>query len=1327
MDFKHSEYTVIKELGRGASATVYLAIQKKLNRKVALKVHHQVLASKESRQRFRREALILAKLEHPNIVPIYALNELDGDAGFIMATRYLPDGTLLQRLDNLTLKSTLDIIKQLAQALEYTHAHGYLHRDIKPENVLFDGEQAMLGDFGIARPTDSLTQLTHTGSMLGTPNYMSPEQVSGDSLTSQSDLYSLGIVLYEMLTGERPFQSDSAIATGIMHINATPLPLPQGLKAFQACLTKLLAKKPKDRFASATDLLLALDEIESSLQHPDSTQVNTLRNQSEATITMSLNKQPERRQVTIVSCELYDYAQLSLRLDPEDFMVAFNTFAKNIGHIAQRFEGYVAQQHNQSVVIQFGHPFAHEDDAIRAVHTSLAIVNAIAELSLQLQPSASTAVQLNACVGIHTGAAIISSDDSSLIDQHLASGEVLRVATTIAKLADADSILVSPSTERLLANVFTREPVSINTATQSELGNDVLYEIKDTNLTTTRFQAAHGETIPRPLGRGDEMRLLENSLSQAMQGQGQVILINGEPGIGKSCLVNALLDDVSADTCETSIYQCSPYHTDTAFHPISQGIALAAKLNQLDSDRQRHARFVDVLGIDDNDFLQCAELLARDYFSNEYLNTLAIKKTNESAQEKMQKTLDILRQNVLSISQQKTVVILLEDIHWADPTTLNFIQTLQADVANKSILIILTARPEFDSARLDEQTCKQINLSRLDQQSIAELVLRTAAGNAVPEPFIRLITDKTDGVPLFIEEVTKNLLDSTSMDDVSGNTTHQANSFAVPATLQDSLIARLDRMKMAKSVAQTAACIGREFNASVLARLISLDNDELTTALAKLAQSGVIQSRGQSNYWFTHALLRDAAYESLLKSRRREIHHKLFTTFKEFDETEELIAFHANAADLSDQAIEYWQLAGEASSSRAAFSEAIGHFQNALSVVRSLPKNEQTVLQELALLVKLSHASTAVNGFAYPLTVQAYQEARLLLDKVNDTPLRFPVLYGHWVLAFAFGNHDQAAIDASQILIEAQRNQQREQILIGHRVNGSSHVMRGEFPQALQHCEQFNQLYDQQQDSKLAWQYGTDPFVSCSTYHGFANICVAKADDALKILESVEVFAFKQAHPHSVIYALAHLALISQVGCLPGRERWVQMANELADEQNLPSYQGHARGIHAMLLFDQGDIEQSVIKMEDSFEIIEKTSTHIYTTLMYGYYSAGLAKLGRNEDALIASNRAFELVQQNNERWALAEIHRLCGEQYLNSNDHESAIRQFDEALAIAEQQQSHLWAVRAVYSKASLLIQQEQLSMAKSILATALTKIDTRQQSSVDISKAVQLLADLG
>ncbi len=1319
---KLGNFAIIAPISSGGMGNVYHATHPEFG-EVALKVLPQHLFDRpQAIERFKREAEILSTLAHRNIVPIFPVTEDFDGAELVIAMQFLSGGTLRNRARTMSLENCIDLIVDLSAGLQHAHEKGFLHRDIKPDNILFNGDKAMLSDFGIARATTPLTQLTQTGTMVGTPDYMSPEQVVGGEIDTRSDIYSLGIVLYELLTGRLPYRGDSAVATGILHVTATPAPLPAQLRVFQPLIDDVLSKKTENRPASAEEFALQFQQLSEGLLLPLDTPIDSLWSDLTQQVTLTMTESSERRRITVLCVKPGDFLNKSAQEDPEDVSKFLARFQSKVAQVVRRNGGYVEQNLKDGVMAYFGFPLAKEDDAKRAVQTALEIKNSTGIFGNR-SSSEKIYPESGLRIGVHTGLVVTSGVSN---DGTVALGATPSIAEYLQGVGVTNDIVISTQTKELLENQFELEKVELFDKAAPLNPDDKLFRVIAQTEFATRFAARYGEQLTTLYGREAELTWLTNHWFSTGHDREMVLLVSGEAGIGKSGLIDCFVKQIDHHQTRTVIYQCAPHHSGTAFYPVSRYLANKVDLNVTSSPETIISKLAMTLGAEEQDIRDCAQLLTGaigEVRWQEMLDPGSARKL--TAVETRAKTVQILVSDIVRQAQDEEVLLVLEDAHWADASTLEWIDTLRESCVGLPVLVVLTARPEWQSTLSDVSENYLLELHPLNDQAIEKIVKSTAGSLQLPDEVVRRIVAKTDGVPLFAEEVTKAMADTNFDTDANAEMKPgiEIDRWQVPSTLHDLLVSRLDRMASAKLVAQTASCFGREFQRSLLRSVMSVEESEFDAAIAQLIGSKIIGERAEEQgdvLSFNHALVRDAAYSSLLKTKRKQIHGDIYHLLKQSKSSSEVLAFHAAEATYFDIAIQHYEDAGVLAAKNAAFTEAISHFEQAVQLTREVEDTRVVRAKELSLLVQQAHASTAVNGFAHPTTVRSNIAARQLLDRVGDTPYRFPILYGHWVISYAMGKHRKALRDATEMLSAGEKSKDRTLMLVANRVLGSSRTMMADFDRALENFGHFQTNYDQQQDCKLAFQYGTDPFVTASTSHALALVCRGEIRKAMTLLAPVEEFANQLDHANTTGYALSHLALVSQAGNLPSREKYIRMADAFAEERDMIAYRGHTLGIHAMYLYDIGQFAESEMMMRQSLEIIAKTKTDIYTPILWAYYAASLLANSKLEEAVKAETAAYKMVDEGHEQWSLSEVHRVIGSAYFDhQNNPVKAFEKLGGAINIATEQGAGLWLLRATSDQLRVAQSQADTKQATVALQSAVERFPDQESGHRDLQIA--------
>jgi class 3 adenylate cyclase/tetratricopeptide (TPR) repeat protein len=689
----------------------------------------------------------------------------------------------------------------------------------------------------------------------------------------------------------------------------------------------------------------------------------------------------ERRQLTVLFCDLVDSTVLASQLDPEDWREVVRAYQETCAKVIARFEGYIAQYLGDGLLVYFGYPLAHEDDAQRAVRAGLGMVEALGQLNSRLQQE--RGVELAVRLGIHTGLVVVGDVGGEGRQEQLALGETPNLAARLQGVAAPNTLVISATTFQLLGGFFACQPLGtppLKGQAQPLAVYRVLYE----SMARSRLEAAGSAGLTPLVGREQDIELLRERWAQVKDGFGQVVLLSGEAGIGKSRLVQVLKEHVASESqAWLTPCQCSPYYQNTALYPMIDLLErVALRFEREDSPEQKLRKLEGFL-------IQYGLLLAEavPLFSTLLSLPLGAHYTSLNlppAQQKQQ-TLHALLTILLRIAAQQPVLFVVEDLHWVDPSTLEFLSLLVDQGPTARILALFTFRPDFSPPWTGRAHLTQVTLNRLPRRQAAEMTDRVAHGKTLPAEVVEQVVAKTDGVPLFVEELTKMVLESGLLQEREERyeLTGPLPPLAIPATLHDSLMARLDRLATVKSLAQLGATLGREFSYELLQAVASWDEATLRRGLQQLVAAEFLYQQGlppQATYVFKHALSQDAAYQSLLRSTRQQ-HHQHIAQVLEARSTEicatqpELLAHHYTEASLGEKAVAYWQRAGQRALQRSANPEAVQHLTKGLKLLSTLPESLARALQELDLQLALGPALIAIKGYAAPEVEQTYARA----------------------------------------------------------------------------------------------------------------------------------------------------------------------------------------------------------------------------------------------------------------------------------------------------------------------------------------------------------------
>ncbi|HEV8716962.1 MAG TPA: AAA family ATPase, partial [Candidatus Binatia bacterium] len=1003
--------------------------------------------------------------------------------------------------------------------------------------------------------------------------------------------------------------------------------------------------------------------------------------------------------------------------------------------VITRFEGHVAKYLGDGLLVYFGYPTAHEDDAARAVRAGLGIIEAIQALPGQhprvVQP-------LQARIGIHTGLVVAGEMGSGEYREQLAIvGETPNIAARLQEQAAPNSVVISPTTYRLVTGLF--ECQDLGPQTLKGISTPLpMYRVLREGEAQSRFEVAVSTGLTPLVGREHEIELLQEQWKRAKQGDGQVVLLNGEAGIGKSRLIQAFKEQVLAEGAIRIEFRCSAYHQNSALYPIIEHLQRLLRFQREESPYTKLAKLRQALAqyrFPQADTLPLlASLLSLPHPEGTPLITL-------SPQKQKQKTQEALVAWIVEEAEKVAVYCVWEDLHWADPSTLEMLTLFFDQVPTTRLLAVLTFRPNFTPPWQPRPHITPLTLTHLGRHSVEAMMEKITDGKPFPREVLQQVVAKTDGVPLFVEELTKMVLESgllTAVDD-HYELTGLLPPLAIPSTLQDSLMARLDRLAPVREIAQLGATLGREFSYELLHAVSSLDEGTLQQGLRQLVEAELIYQRGlppQATYFFKHALIQDAAYQSLLKSTRRQYHQQIAQVleekFSEAKETQpELLAHHYTEAGLIAQATVYWQRAGQRAIERSANLEAINHLTKGLEIVKTLPDSPERARQELMLQITLGTPLTATKGFRAPEVGRVYARAQELYRQVEKTSELLPVLSGLLRFHLMRAELQMAHELAEQLLRLAQSAQDSSLLLEAHRGLGVTLFYRGELAPALAHLEQGIACYDLHQHRSHAFSYVIDPGVFCLTYAALTLWLLGYPDQALERSHQALTLAQELSHPYSLAFTLSYGATLHQLR----RERQAVQEQAgasitLSTEHGFPFYSVYGTILRGWALAEQGQGEEGIALMCKGLHSYEATGAALkpyFLILLAQTYE----QVGKAEEGLTVLAEALKAMDKTGERWWEAELYRLKGELTLQSKvpDPKSKVGEIEEyfhkAIDIARRQSAKLLELRAVMSLSRLWQQQGKQAEARQLLA-AIYGWFTEGFDTKDMQEAKILLEEL-
>jgi class 3 adenylate cyclase/predicted ATPase len=1008
----------------------------------------------------------------------------------------------------------------------------------------------------------------------------------------------------------------------------------------------------------------------------------------------------ERRQLTVMFCDLVSSTALSARLDPEDLRGIIGAYHRCCTELIERNGGFVAKYMGDGVLAYFGYPRAHEHDAERAVRAGLAIVEAVPKVETR------AGVALQVRVGIGTGLVVVGDlIGSGEAQERGVVGETPNVAHRLQSLAEPGAVVISASTRKLIGGLF--EYRNLGTVPIKGFAENVpAWQVLGASAVESRFEAMRSATTPL-VGREEEIDLLIRRWQQAKRGDGKVVLISGEPGIGKSRIAQTILERLNEEPHIPVRYFCSPHHQDSALYPSIAQLERAAGFRREDTPEQRLAKLEAVLAQGTNDLSQVVPLLAEllSIPTGDRYQTL-----NLTPQKRKEKTLHAQLAQLEGLAARQPLLMVFEDVQWSDPTTRESLDLLIDRIPTLRVLLIITLRPEFASPWVGRPQVTLLSLSRLASRQRAEMIAHVTGGKALPKEVTDQIVDRTDGVPLFIEELTKSVVESGILAETGDRyaVTRPVASLAIPTTLHASLLARLDRLAQVREVAQIAAALGRQFSHELISAVAQIPQGQVDDALAQLASAELIFQRGippDAEYTFKHALVQDAAYGTLLRSRRQQLHGRIAAAlegqFPEIVETQpELLARHCAEAGMVVKAVGYWLKAGQLAIAWGAMTEAVAQLQKGLDLLSVVPDCAARRDQELDLQIALGRALVATKGYSAPEPGEAYSRARQLCEQMNEPAQLVPVLYGQWVFRLVRGELDQAERHADEIrhLGEARNNVMWT--CLGARLSGTICFYLGRFSDARTHLANALSLWD-----PTFRRFGItteDTYVAAMSHLSGTLLYLGHVDQARRLSDEALAEARRLSPYH---WAFALTAGWHRDWAIE-RQKSARDALRSADEvlavsnaHGFPLFVGFGNFLRGWCLGAVGRMADGIELIHQGIAVWRATGSKIQIP----FWLTALAELYRMtphpEEEIYRLAEAAKFVETTQERWVEAEIHRVRGMLLLSKNEQAAAEDSYCRALAVARQQSAKYWELRAALDVARLWCDQGKRAEARDLL----------------------------
>jgi class 3 adenylate cyclase len=1010
----------------------------------------------------------------------------------------------------------------------------------------------------------------------------------------------------------------------------------------------------------------------------------------------------ERRQITVMFCDLVGSTALSTRIDPEDLGKVIAAYHACAAEVVTRFGGYVAKYMGDGVLVYFGYPEAHEDDAENAVRAALALIDAVGQLFTE---DGRHQVRVGLATGLVVVGELVGTGEAQ---ERNVVGETPNLAARLQSLAAPNTLVIDPTTRRLAGDMFEYEAVG-PTDLKGFAGPITPWRVLRERTIASRFEALRAESRTPLVGRDEEMDLLLRRWQRLKDGEGFVVMLAGEPGIGKSRLTAALEDRLKHEAHVCLRYFCQPHHQGSALQPVLAQLAHAAGFGRDDTAEAKRAKLENLLTSvaknSGSDIALFAELLG-------LAASAALEPADRDPQAKRRKILAALMHQLETLALQGPLLMLFEDVHWADPTTLELLTLTVERLQSLPILLLITFRPDFQPPWAGQPHVTMLTLNRLSQRERATLVEHVAGGKKLPAGLLDQIVERTDGVPLFVEELTKSVLESEILHETGGEYVldQPAQQLAIPTTLQASLMSRVDRLGSAREVLQIGAAIGRDFSYEVLAAVAGLPDAVLQDALIRLTEAELVFLRGtppNATYTFKHALIQDAAYSAMLRARRQQLHAAIALVLeKRFPEivtsTPEVIAQQFERAAQNEKAIAYWRQAGERDLRRFALKESIAHYSNALRLVTAMPETPERAALELPVRLRLGLAQQIAIGPTAKEFADNYRSAlaisRVLPGRERE---RFLATWGIWFYETMTRRSADAFRLADDLLAIARELDDSDLLVEAYHARIPGLLWTADLQGMKEAAEELIRLYDRERHRDHAYYFGGhDSRVCARSFYAMSLWALGFPDQAERMawqcIEDGRVLGHTFSHAHGLNMGSLTFVLLNNVSASRAA---AEELYPLAERNKFPWPLAQARFLRGWLAAQEGDLDTGIDQM---LKAVNDPAHAVLRPILLGAIAAQQMRATRFADASGTLDRMAAEIQAGGTRFHEPEVARIRGEILLaqsrsNADEAEAAFRQ---ALAVARRQSCRALELRAAISLARLLGDSGRGAQAREVLA---------------------------